>query len=411
MTKRDKPHVLVVNQHGDNRGDEAALLAMCAGIEAELGPTQFTVIHQFNNAAAGPMLRPDAQWITLKLPKFEALRILIYICLRIFGLRPHFLLGSLGKKTITAYETADVVVSAPGGPYFGDLYIGHEAVHWLYVWLAKLHHVSAVLYATSAGPFQKKWANPFRRYTYRCFSRLFVREEISAEHIRGLFVDRRRNVNIEVSVDSALQVSVAPIDRLPEEDQLIVVSAIHWPYPNDPSPQLRQKEYDTSVVEAIKIFADGRPTQVVFVPQLYGSIHRDTPYLEGLVRQVPTDIRCEVLSDTKTSNEQRAVFAAADWVIAGRYHPAVFAVSAAVPLLCIAYEHKATGVLQTAGAPDAVLSIEEVSVEVVRAKAQELLAGKADLSARLQLAQVALREVSLRTSVAVADVVRGSAKK
>ena len=403
--------MLVVNQHGDNRGDEAALLAMCAGIEAELGPTQFTVIHQFNNAAAGPMLRPDAQWITLKLPKFEALRIIVYICLRIFGLRPHFLLGSLGKKTITAYETADVVVSAPGGPYFGDLYIGHEAVHWLYVWIAKLHRVPSMLYATSAGPFQKKWANPFRRYTYRCFSRLFVREEISAEHIRGLFVGRRRNVNIEVSVDSALQVSVVPIDRLPEEDQLIVVSAIHWPYPNDPSPQLRQKEYDTSVVEAIKIFADGRPTQVVFVPQLYGSIHRDTPYLEGLVRQVPTDIRCEVLSDTKTSNEQRAVFAAADWVIAGRYHPAVFAVSAAVPLLCIAYEHKATGVLQTAGVPDAVLSIEEVSVEVVRAKAQELLAGKADLSARLQLAQVALREVSSRTSVAVAEVVRRSATK
>ncbi len=411
MTKRDKPHVLVVNQHGDNRGDEAALLAMCAGIEAELGPTQFTVIHQFNNAAAGPMLRPDALWITLKLPKFEALRILVYICLRIFGLRLHFLLGSLGKKTIAAYETADVVVSAPGGPYFGDLYIRHEAVHWLYVWLAKLHHVSAVLYATSAGPFQKKWANPFRRYTYRCFSRLFVREEISAEHIRGLFVGRRRNVNIEVSVDSALQVSVAPIDRLPEEDQLIVVSAIHWPYPNDPSPQLRQKEYDTSVVEAIKIFADGRPTQVVFVPQLYGSIHRDTPYLEGLVRLVPTNIRCEVLSDTKSSKEQRAVFAAADWVIAGRYHPAVFAVSAAVPLLCIAYEHKATGVLQAAGVSDAVLSIEEVSVEVVRAKARELLAGKADLLARLNVAQLALREVSSRTSVAVAEVVRRSATR
>ncbi len=410
MTKRDRPHVLVVNQHGDNRGDEAALLAMCAGIEAELGPTQFTVIHQFNNAAAGPMLRPDAQWITLKLPKFEALRILVYVCLRIFGLRPHFLLGSLGKKTIAAYETADVVVSAPGGPYFGDLYIGHEAVHWLYVWLAKLHHVPAVLYATSAGPFQKKWANPFRRYTYRCFSRLFVREEISAGHIHSLFAGRR-NVNIEVSVDSALQVSVAPIDRLPEEDQLIVVSAIHWPYPNDPSPQLRQKEYDTSVVEAIKVFADGRPTQVVFVPQLYGSIHRDTPYLEGLVRLVPTNIRCEVLSDTKSSNEQRAVFAAADWVIAGRYHPAVFAVSAAVPLLCIAYEHKATGVLQAAGVPDAVLSIEEVSVEVVRAKARELLAGKADLLARLNVAQLALREVSSRTSVAVAEVVRRSATR
>jgi polysaccharide pyruvyl transferase WcaK-like protein len=410
VTKRDKPHVLVVNQHGDNRGDEAALLAMCSGIEAELGPTQFTVIHQFNNAAAGPMLRPDAQWITLKLPVGEAIRLMAYLALRVFRLRPQFLLGSLGQKTIHAYETADVVVSAPGGPYFGDLYIGHEAVHWLYVWIAKLHRVPAMLYATSAGPFHKKWANPFRRYTYRCFSRLFVREEISAGHIRGLFAGRRHGVNIEVSIDSALQVAIAPQERQHADAQLIVVSAIHWPYPNDPSPQLRQKEYDTSVIEAVKIFAESRPTHVVFVPQLYGSMHRDTPYLEALARLLPANISCEVLSDTKSSNEQRALFAAADWVIAGRYHPAVFAVSAAVPVLCIAYEHKATGVLQAAGVPDAVMSIDEVTVEVVQDKARELLAARADLSARLQVAQVALREVSSRTSSAVAELVRGRMK-
>ena len=410
MTKRDKPHVLVVNQHGDNRGDEAALLAMCSGIEAELGPTQFTVIHQFNNAAAGPMLRLDAQWITLKLPVGEAIRFVVYLTLRIFRLRPQFLLGSLGKKTIHAYETADVVVSAPGGPYFGDLYIGHEAVHWLYVWIAKLHRVPAMLYATSAGPFHKKWANPFRRYTYRCFSRLFVREEISAGHIRGLFAGRRHGVNVEVSIDSALQVAIAPQERQHADAQLIVVSAIHWPYPNDPSPQLRQKEYDTSVIEAVKIFAESGPTHVVFVPQLYGSMHRDTPYLETLARLLPANISCEVLSDTKSSNEQRALFAAADWVVAGRYHPAVFAVSAAVPVLCIAYEHKATGVLQAAGVPDAVMSIDEVTVEVVQAKARELLAARANLSARLQVAQVALREVSSRTSGAVAELVRRSMK-
>lgn len=410
MTKRDKPHVLVVNQHGDNRGDEAALLAMCSGIEAELGPTQFTVIHQFNNAAAGPMLRLDAQWITLKLPVGEAIRFVVYLTLRIFRLRPQFLLGPLGKKTIHAYETADVVVSAPGGPYFGDLYIGHEAVHWLYVWIAKLHRVPAMLYATSAGPFHKKWANPFRRYTYRCFSRLFVREEISAGHIRGLFAGRRHGVNVEVSIDSALQVAIAPQERQHADAQLIVVSAIHWPYPNDPSPQLRQKEYDTSVIEAVKIFAESGPTHVVFVPQLYGSMHRDTPYLETLARLLPANISCEVLSDTKSSNEQRALFAAADWVVAGRYHPAVFAVSAAVPVLCIAYEHKATGVLQAAGVPDAVMSIDEVTVEVVQAKARELLAARANLSARLQVAQVALREVSSRTSGAVAELVRRSMK-
>jgi hypothetical protein len=49
-------------------------------------------------------------------------------------------------------------------------------------------------------------------------------------------------------------------------------------------------------------------------------------------------------------------------------------------------------------------------VEVVQDKARELIAARADLSARLQVAQVALREVSSRTSSAVAELVRGSMK-
>jgi colanic acid/amylovoran biosynthesis protein len=419
VIERVKTHVLVVNQHGDNRGDEAAFLAMCTGIESELGSADFTVIHQFNNVAAGPILRSDAQWITIKLPIVEAVRLLTFLGFRFFGLRPHFLLGPIGKKTITAYETADVVVSAPGGPYFGDLYIGHEFVHWLYVWIAKVHRVPTVLYATSAGPFEKKWANSFRRYTYRCFSRLFVREEISAENIRKLFATSRRKVMIEVSIDSALQVQVDAVDRsvvmagsqMSVGDQLIVVSAINWPYQNDPAPLLRQMEYNAAIIEAINVFSGSKPTHVVFVPQLYGSAHRDMPYLESLARQLPAEISREVLSDTKSSDEQRALFAAADWVIAGRYHPAVFAVSSAVPVLCIAYEHKAIGLLQAAGIPEAVLSIDEVSVELIQAKARELLAKKADLSIQMKVAQIALREVSSRTSVAVADEVRRSTKR
>jgi hypothetical protein len=68
-------------------------------------------------------------------------------------------------------------------------------------------------------------------------------------------------------------------------------------------------------------------------------------------------------------------------------------------------------VLQAAGIPEAVLSIDEVSVELVQAKARELLAKKADLSIQMQVAQIALREVSSRTSAAVADEVRRSTKR
>ena len=45
-------HVLIVNQHGDNRGDEAAMTAVFDALADRLGPVRFTVLHQFNDPAA-----------------------------------------------------------------------------------------------------------------------------------------------------------------------------------------------------------------------------------------------------------------------------------------------------------------------------------------------------------------------
>ena len=63
-----------------------------------------------------------------------------------------------------------------------------------------------------------------------------------------------------------------------------------------------------------------------------------------------------VRSRTRRRPAQRGLVAAADLVLAGRYHPLVFAVSAHVPVVPIAYEHKATGVANAAGIGDVALT-------------------------------------------------------
>jgi polysaccharide pyruvyl transferase WcaK-like protein len=400
--------VLIVNQHGDNRGDEAALHAMLRGIEKRVGDVDFTVIHQFADASAGPALRRDVEWIPLRIKPLEGLRIVLYVCLRVLGLRPKFVLGRIGKATIAAYESADVVVSAPGGPYFGDLYAGHEPVHWLYVWMARLHRKPCLIYATSAGPFRLRWANPFRRWTYRLCDRVIVREEISAQHIRSLFGARRRSVEVEVTIDAALQESVDPAPR--GSRQRIVVSAINWAYKDDVDVAGRRENYDVSVVEAIVALVGDAQSEVVFVPQLHGSVHRDTPYLEKLVDRLVArnlaNVEVSVFDERNDMLAQRALFASADWVIAGRYHPAVFALSAGVPQLCLPYEHKATGVMAAAGLSDVVVPIEEVTPERLVEVVTHLKANRDDVAARSREAAVRLGAVSARTSDAVADLVR-----
>jgi len=412
MVASESRHVLIVNQHGDNRGDEAALDAMLHGIESRLGAVRFTVIHQMRNIASVRTMRPDIELISLRLPITEAGRLVMYLLLRILGIKMKFLLGPIGRQTISTYESADVVVSAPGGPYFGDIYINHEFVHWLYVWMATMHHKPSVLYATSAGPFNKKWANPFRRFTYRQFQSVLVREEISAKHIRDLFGSRSKNVTVQVTVDSALQRSVRPIDRKTNRS-LIVVSAINWTYRGDPNPEQRKNDYDELVAFAAVRLGDGNPCDVLLVPQLHDTPHRDAPYLEKLAdvirhRADGADITVSVLDENQDMLTQRSYFAAANWVIAGRYHPAVFAISAGVPQLCIAYEHKAIGLLHLAGLHDVVLPIEEASTERVAHIVEHLLSNRTDIAQRSAIAATKLQNLSELTSEAVVSALKSS---
>jgi colanic acid/amylovoran biosynthesis protein len=399
-------NVLVVNQHGDNRGDEAALDGMLRGLTEQLGEANFTIVHQFANASTGPALRSDVEWIPHKISALEALRFVLYTAFRVFRLRLRFLLGAVGKQTIDAYENADVVISAPGGPYFGDIYINHEFVHWFYVWLAKLHKKPSALFATSAGPFKKKWANPFRRATYRCFDVLYVREEISAGHIRQLFGSRQ--IDVRVSVDAALQVAVPPGAR--DARRLIVVSAINWPYKGDADVEGRQRAYNDAIVHAASTLVAGQSARVVFVPQLHGTRHRDAPYLLSLAQLLrehlgDTSVEIEVFNEEADMLSQRALFASADFVIAGRYHPAVFALSAGVPQVCVPYEHKATGVLALAGLSDVVLPIQDVTVEKLTELARYVLEREQDIRERSQKAATTLRDISAETSIAVAQLV------
>lgn len=404
-------HVLIVNQHGDNRGDEAALHGMLSGVARAIdGPVRFTVVHQFADDRSARELAAssgfEVEWISLKLSPLEGLRLVLYLVTRVRAV-----LGRVGVATIAAYRSADVVVSAPGGPYFGDIYIGHEPVHWLYVWMARIHRKPAVLYATSAGPFAKAWANPFRRVTYRCFDAVFVREEISAAHIRSLFGTRRRNVEVRVTVDAALQVSVPAVPR-DSSTRRVVVSAIDWKYDGDASPTARRASYDAAVAAAVAELCSGAAGEVILVPQLHGTTHRDAPYLERLATlvrdEVSNDVTVSVFDESRDMLAQRALFASADFVIAGRYHPAVFALSAGVPQVCIPYEHKATGVLQLAGLSDVVVPIAEVTTERLVAVARRVREQSDDVRERSRDAATRLAELSSQTSRTVVDVMDGA---
>ena len=336
-------HVLIVNQHGDNRGDEAALRGCIEGLSSRLPDARFTVLHQFFSPASKIDPGVPIDYFPLKLPLVEAARFAVAATLHRFGLRwARALAGPLGRRMIDAYDDADLILSAPGGPYFGDLYAGHEIVHWFYAWLGSGRGTPLVLAAPSAGPFDHRLLNPVRRRGFRMFDRVIVREDRSAEMLRAFLP----GLDVEVTADAALQQRVTvddhPIGATAADDLATVVVAVR-----DPGTDLRAG-HDDAVVHAVNQLAARTPLSVHFLPQLHGPRHQDMPYLQGLADRIRAD-RVAVVTDDVSSTGHRALIAAADLVVAGRYHPAVFSVSSATPVVVLPYEHKAHGLAEAAG--------------------------------------------------------------
>lgn len=428
-------HVLVVNQHGDNRGDEAALAAMLDGLEQRLAPVRFTVVHQFAEAASQVPLPHDITWLPMRQPPLTMVRSLTALTLALVPLSrrwapqwvSRWIADPVTRKILDAYASADLVVSAPGGPYIGDLYAGHEPVHWLYARLGRAFGKPTILYAPSAGPFRRRLQAPWRRWVFNGFDVVTVREDVSAGHIRSLMGGslmggslKGDGFAVEVTADSALQQVVTPASRDDDDGLLIVVSAIDLAYPDAADPAARRANHDAAVVAAVKAVIEralgagalnGRAVRVVLVPQLHGR-RSDAAYLhrlaEAMRRQIDTAVNVDVLDGAVDATGQRALVASADLVIAGRYHPAVFAVGAGVPVVCIAYQHKATGVMAAAGASDLVMQVDDVTPEALTALALKVFDDRDAIAERLRSAAPALQARAARTSDLAAALVTGA---
>ena len=433
--------MLVVNQHGDNRGDEAALAAMLDGLEQRLAPVRFTVVHQFAEAASQVPLPHDITWLPMRRPPLTMVRSLTALTLALVPLSrrwahhwvSRWIADPVTRQILDAYASADLVVSAPGGPYIGDLYAGHEPVHWLYARLGRAFGKPTILYAPSAGPFRRRLQAPWRRWVFTGFDVVTVREDVSAGHIRSLM--GRSSIGgslvgdgfaVEVTADSALQQVVLPASRDDDDGLLIVVSAIDLTYPDAADPDARRANHDAAVVAAVKAVVEraqgsgavkGPAVRVVLVPQLHGR-RSDDPYLHRLAEAMRQRmgagkgsggrVAVDVLDGAVDATGQRALVASADLVIAGRYHPAVFAVGAGVPVVCIAYQHKATGVMAAAGASDLVMQVDDVTPEALTALALKVFDDRDAIAERLRSTAPALQARAARTSDLAAALVIGA---
>lgn len=363
--ERPPRRVVITNQHTDNRGDQAALWGMLSGLRKRLKGYHYQVLVQspdVNPLRAG---QPDVESFGMLTKHVDALRAGAYVMLHRLGLPCRWLLRGHCGRVVRAYQEAELVVSAPGGPYFGDLYGKHEYGHLFHVWLAQTLGKPTVLFAPSAGPFTGVWRNAIRRSLLSRMDVLCVREEISRDNLLRLGIPSER---VQVVPDAALNYSVERHQghlrevlgpAFEEGRHSFGFTPCQWRYPGDADPDARQKEYVTALARVLDRCVEEYDSTVVAFPQLFGR-HTDLPFIERVRSEMRHSRRCHVFPSDRDCLEQQAVIGQMDMFIATRYHSQVFAAKMGVPSVCVAYEHKARGFMRLLGLERHVLDIEDM---------------------------------------------------
>ncbi|MEN8107105.1 MAG: polysaccharide pyruvyl transferase family protein [Pseudomonadota bacterium] len=362
-------NILIINQHGENRGDEAAFKAMVSEISSKAkDDCAFRVIGQFRDKNYKLWENGSIEYANILMPVIDAICLPVYFGLRLIGLDTRFFLPGHSKQIVSWYDNADIVVSAPGGPYFGDIYKGHELVHWFFVFLARLFKKPLMLYSPSAGPFNFSPLNWIRRFGYRSFDVLCARESISAKNIETLCP----GISVKVTADSALQCSDFSIDeddlRIREitdyanaADRFVIISLLDYKFYNRTDSASLKSNYLESVRSLLEALDGQHSCYFLFLPQLAGEVHSDYDFIQRFTASLSLKGHTEILDRQFDSDVQRALVQLSDLVIASRYHPQIFAGSAIIPLLAIYYEHKSLGFMEMMGIKEYAISIWDIT--------------------------------------------------
>jgi colanic acid/amylovoran biosynthesis protein len=312
---------------------------------------------------------------------------------------------------VSAYEDADIVISAPGGPYFGDNYWTHEPVHWFFVWLGKLHKKRLFLYSPSVGPFRKSLFNNLRRKLFFLFDRLCVREVQSAKFLEELMGHQKE---ILLTADSAIQEEITAYDRTDyfqdhphlADKFLVAVTGMQYLFPGEKDPAMKRAQFTEAFVVCLEHIAVRRKTHFMFLPQLCGQVHSDTEYHYLLAQRLPLGTTWEIIPADKDSDYHRRVFGMADFCLVSRYHPQIFATSNGVPGVFPFYEHKQLGYLKEMAMLDFSCDVRSMNGVHMCRLIDQVLDRRLEISEMLRERIVSLRKrARLSTSVAM-EIIR-----
>jgi colanic acid/amylovoran biosynthesis protein len=376
--------IILTNQHSDNRGDESAVVGVISSIRKYFGEdTQITVYLQSGTREKFLTTVDGVEEKGMLMGVMEFIEMSAWVLFKSLGIDIRFLCTRRMKEFLAAHEQADYVISSCGGPYIGDIYINHEIFHILHMRIPQLLGRKTAFYAPSMGPFKNTVMNFFRRRMLKKTTIITLRDPVSYKYLQAFLPERK---DIHLTTDSCLSYEV-PKESAASAREVIGITPLDHNYPLAADKQAKKAVYEQSIVGALNTLMDANPNLAVeFFPQLYAN-RTDVPFIKKVIGQLKHPERAIIFSDQKSGVEQQQEIATLDYMIACRYHSAIFACKMNTPTVCVVYEHKARGFMESVHLGDYCLDIYTLNEANLLEKISMLQANKSrikkDLSAEI----------------------------
>ena len=147
-------NITIVNAHWNNRGDEAALLAILEGLQRKYTESQITIIFKDGESIEQFKKLDNVDYYTAK---FNAKIWDIWLTSATRGLLG---LNGLLKKTVRTLAQSDLIIYSPGGSVINKRFFWRKQMEYLVPFIcANFYNTPLMIAAPSIGPFDTSKPN------------------------------------------------------------------------------------------------------------------------------------------------------------------------------------------------------------------------------------------------------------
>lgn len=365
MTKEIK-QITIVNAHWNNRGDEAALLAVVYGLKKNYTKSSITILFKDDNKI---QQFPNIENVNINESKFNAKIWDIWLTV--------FTRGMIGinrklKFMVNTLLESDLIIYSPGGSVINNRFFWRKQMEYLTPFLcAKLYNIPLFIAAPSIGPFDLNKSNRVLKYLLKVPKLFIVRENISREYLNKIGINKK----VITTIDSAFYDDIKEEEGQKElnkytslKEYLVTYDKVigititdfswHVKYGKDKNLALRINNSFKKFISKLEEEGYG----IVFIPQLFGN-QNDYDYMNRFLNN-----NTFILKDTYNTYFQQFVISKLYAVIGMRYHSNIFSAKVGTPFLPIVYEEKMEGFVEMANLNKYAISLDELSIEKLEEK-------------------------------------------